>query len=85
MKKITVAELRQNPTPMIEDVESGATFVITRHNKPVGQITPVPKAPGVELVPPQNSKGTSLSGRPRRKLKSAKSLEELLDWAKGDH
>lgn len=85
MKTITVAELRQNPSPMLEDVESGVTFVITRHNRPVGQITPVPEAPGVQLLPPKKSGGTSLSGRPRRRLKSAKSLDELLDWVKGDH
>jgi prevent-host-death family protein len=41
MKTVGVRELRQNPTPVLEEVGRGETFVITVQNRPVAQIVPV--------------------------------------------
>lgn len=37
---ISVGELRQNPTRMLREVKSGATYVITDHGEPVAEVTP---------------------------------------------
>ncbi len=40
MKTITVAELRQNPTAALEEVERGETYVVTKHRRPVARLVP---------------------------------------------
>jgi antitoxin (DNA-binding transcriptional repressor) of toxin-antitoxin stability system len=40
MKAISVAELRQNPTAALDQVEQGATFVVTRHRREVARLVP---------------------------------------------
>ncbi|MGU3435865.1 type II toxin-antitoxin system Phd/YefM family antitoxin [Actinomycetes bacterium M1A6_2h] len=40
MKSITVAQLRQNPTEAIDDLERGEEYIITRHRKEVGRLVP---------------------------------------------
>jgi prevent-host-death family protein len=37
---ISVGELRQNPTRMLREVKSGATYTITDHGEPVAEIVP---------------------------------------------
>ena len=41
MKSISVGELRQNPTTVLDAVEQGETYVITRHRREIGRIVPV--------------------------------------------
>ncbi|MDQ6525025.1 PIN domain-containing protein [Nocardioides sp. LHD-245] len=55
MKSITVAELRQNPTTALRDVESGETYVVTRHRREVARL--VPPLADAELLPPQARAG----------------------------
>ncbi|GGF98738.1 hypothetical protein GCM10007304_10870 [Rhodococcoides trifolii] len=40
MKSITVAQLRQNPTAALDDLENGEEYIITRHRKEVGRLVP---------------------------------------------
>ncbi|WP_206074424.1 type II toxin-antitoxin system Phd/YefM family antitoxin [Antribacter gilvus] len=40
MNTVTVAELRQNPTPVLEAVEHGETFVVTRYRKEIARLVP---------------------------------------------
>jgi len=40
MPSISIAELRQNPAPTIEAVESGQSFYITRYRHPVARLVP---------------------------------------------
>jgi antitoxin (DNA-binding transcriptional repressor) of toxin-antitoxin stability system len=37
---ITVGQLRQNPTAMIQDVKDGETYTLTDRGRPVADITP---------------------------------------------
>lgn len=37
---ISVGELRQNPTRMLREVKTGATYVITDHGEPMAEIVP---------------------------------------------
>lgn len=40
MRTVTIAELRQNPTPTFDAVERGETVVVTRYRKEIGRIVP---------------------------------------------
>lgn len=40
MKTISVAELRQNPTQALNEVEHGETYVVTRHRREIGRLVP---------------------------------------------
>lgn len=77
MKSITIGQLRQNPARMLADVEAGENYQITRHGRQVARI--VPREHGLELIPPKSRAGTQLSHLPRHELRSAHSIDELLD------
>ncbi|WP_312678484.1 type II toxin-antitoxin system Phd/YefM family antitoxin [Microbacterium sp.] len=44
---ISVGELRQNPTAVLNHVEDGATVVVLRHNRPIADLVPHRPAYGV--------------------------------------
>lgn len=76
MKTITVAQLRQNPTAMLSDVEAGETYRVTRHNREIARI--VPRDNSLELLPPKRQAGSRLAHLPRHELRTAASIDELL-------
>lgn len=76
MKTITVGELRQNPTEMLEEVEAGEVYRITRHGREIARI--VPRDPSVALLPPKRVGGSQLAALGRHELQSAASIDELL-------
>jgi antitoxin (DNA-binding transcriptional repressor) of toxin-antitoxin stability system len=76
VKTITAVQFCQSPTAVLADVEAGATYVVTRHNREVAYI--IPRTQGIELTSRKRPAGTNLSGLPRRQLKTAPSLEGLL-------
>lgn len=49
MKTVSVAALRQNPTQALTEVEQGATYIVTRHNREIARL--VPPAPTVTVTP----------------------------------
>lgn len=49
MKSISVGELRQNPAPMIADLEWGEPYALTRHNHRIGTI--IPAVSSATLIP----------------------------------
>lgn len=75
MRSITVAELRQNPTDALNAVESGETYVVTRHRREIARLVPTDQ---VDVVPPKKTGPASLSARPRHRLRSAGTIAELL-------
>lgn len=76
MKTITVGQLRQNPTAMLAEVESGETYRITRHDQEIARI--VPLAPRLALTPRKRTTGSRLAELPRHVLRTATSIDELL-------
>lgn len=40
MNTVSIAELRQNPTPVLDAVEHGETYVVTRYRKEIARIVP---------------------------------------------
>lgn len=82
MKTITVAQIRQNPTQMIDDVAGGETYRITRHGIDVGVIVPPTATP--QIIPAPRRGAMRLTGGEPHELSSASSIEELLRDIKGD-
>ncbi len=82
MKTITVGQLRQNPTQMLADVEAGETYRVTRHNREIGRIMPAPSGP--VLIPAKKPGPSRLAGLPRHELRTAESIDALLDEMRGD-
>lgn len=76
MKSITVGQLRQNPTAMLADVEAGETYTVTRHDHEIARIVPLAADPLLEGR--KRSGGSRLADLPRRELKTAASIDELL-------
>ena len=83
MNQITVAQLRQNPTAMLDAVERGEEYQITRHNKVIGRIIPEPVR-GVNLIPPKRAGSARLSQLPPLQLNSFNTIDELIEWNKGE-
>lgn len=77
MKTITVAELRQNPTEALKAVESGETFLVTRHRHPVAQLSPVDAA-SVDVIPPRNPDGPRIRDIPDWPTKSRAQIAAIL-------
>ncbi len=82
MKSVTVGQLRQNPTQMLAEVEAGATYRITRHNHEIGRIVP----PGNEtvLVPAKKRGWSRTRLLPHHEIRTAESVDTLLDEMKGE-
>ena len=81
MKVITVGQLRQNPTRMLNDVEAGETYRITRNDREIGRI--VPPAPAPLLIPPKRPGPTRLAELQRHEIQTATSIDELLESERG--
>jgi antitoxin (DNA-binding transcriptional repressor) of toxin-antitoxin stability system len=45
MKQISVAQLRQNPSAALADVEHGETYIVTRYRREIARLTPPPGPP----------------------------------------
>lgn len=83
MKKISVGELRQNPSAMLAEVEAGASYQITRHNREIGRIVP-PQA-GVSLTPARHRGKITFPSLPGEySAPTPSQLDELLDDMRGD-
>ena len=39
-KVMSVGQLRQNPTPMVHDIEIGIPWVLTNHGRPFARVVP---------------------------------------------
>ncbi len=76
MKTITVAQLRQNPSAMLAEVEAGEIYRVTRHSREIARI--VPRDHELELLPPKRRGGSRLADLPRHELRTAATIEDLL-------
>lgn len=76
MKTISVGQLRQNPTAMLDEVEAGETYRVTRHNREIARI--VPCGHDLDLTPPKRRSGSRLAGLPRHELRTAASIDQLV-------
>jgi antitoxin (DNA-binding transcriptional repressor) of toxin-antitoxin stability system len=77
MKTITVAQLRQNPTAALEDVQAGADYVVTRHRRMIARLVPL-GGDAVEITPAPRQSASHLAARSRDGLRGYKATEALL-------
>lgn len=83
MKSITVAELRQNPTAALAEVENGETYEVTRHRRVVARL--VPPEPAIDLIPPKKRGGARLADLPAPKNpRTTAEVDELLNEMRED-
>ncbi len=82
MKTISARELRQNPSRMIHDVEAGETYSLTLHGRQVGTI--VPAQSSTRVIPAKRSDPVDPSVFAPHELRTADSVDELLQDMKGD-
>lgn len=82
MRTISVGELRQNPTRMLNDVEAGEVYAVTRHNREIARITPTTSS--TTAVPPKRPGGARTSSLPYVALPGDMSMDEFLDELKGE-
>lgn len=82
MKSVSVRELRQNPTGMLRDVEAGETYAITLHNRPIARIEPL--ASSTQIIPAKRQGRPHLRDRPAHQLRTADTVEQLLEDLKGE-
>lgn len=47
MKRISVGELRQNPTSALDEVEHGETYVVTRQRREIALLSPISRRQAV--------------------------------------
>lgn len=76
-----MAELRQNPTAALAEVEDGETYVVTRHRRPIAKLVPVEAEPLV-VIPAKNPGATNLAALPPRRTYDE--VEALLSEMKSE-
>lgn len=82
VKTVSVRELRQNPSQMLRDVEAGESYTITSYNRPIARVEPT--ASSTQIIPPKRTGRPNLTAPPRHELRSAGSIDELLDDLRGE-
>jgi antitoxin (DNA-binding transcriptional repressor) of toxin-antitoxin stability system len=66
---------------MLSDVEAGESYRITRHNREIGWIVPPGSDPG--LVQAKKRTGARTQALPTHQLRTAASVDQLLDEMAG--
>ncbi|GAA4905438.1 hypothetical protein GCM10025789_25940 [Tessaracoccus lubricantis] len=82
MKRISVGELRQNPTQMLEEVAAGETYSVTRHNREIARISPVTSS--ATIIPAKKRGPARTRLLAPVELPDSMSVDDLLDEMKGE-
>lgn len=82
MKSISVEGLRHNLSATVADVEAGEVYELTRHHHRVGYI--VPAVSSTQIIPRAIDGGAQTRSIARHELRTAGSIEQLLDSEKGE-
>ena len=82
MNTITVGQLRQNPTGMLEAVQAGTTFTVTRHGQEIGRIVPPLRLPN--LISPRKTGPARTADLDLIHPSGGVSLDELLEEVRGE-
>lgn len=78
MKRVKIAELKDQLSRHLRAVERGAEIEVTDRNRPIARLVPVPKrAPEVRLVPPRR-RFTDVRDKPCRPARWPLGAVELL-------
>lgn len=78
MKRVRIAELKDQLSRHLRAVEQGEEIEVTDRNRPIARIVPVPSGSGVEVVPATTSPRALRARRPKPARWSVDSVELLL-------
>lgn len=79
---ITVGQLRQNPSRMLDDVQDGETYVITNHGRPIADVVPHSDAAWVPVDRAREALAVVADPDWARELAEQRADEDLRDpWA----
>jgi antitoxin (DNA-binding transcriptional repressor) of toxin-antitoxin stability system len=82
MKSISVAQLRQNPTAALEDVQHGEEYEVTRHRTVIARLVP-PGAP-ITTTPRKRTGGANLAARKLTIHRSIEDVDQLIEEMRSD-
>lgn len=78
MKRIRIAELKDQLSRHLRSVERGEEIEVTDRDRPIARIVPIPGGTGVEIVPASASPREFRARRPRPARWPVDSVELLL-------
>ena len=81
VKTINQRTLRNDNAKVLDEVENGETFIVTRNGTPVARVVPVGSETGLRIVRPAKKR---LDPYALRRVKSDVSTAEVLDDLRGD-
>jgi len=88
VKTITVGQLRQNPTRMLDEVAAGESYTVTRHGHPVARIEPMwePATPRIEYRPSRRPRGSFRLADlpPLKRVWTVEDVEAAFAWERED-
>lgn len=82
MKSISVGELRQNPTHMLDAVEMGESYSVTRHNRVIARVVPVSSS--ATIIPAKKQGGARTGTLTPVRLPAELSVDEIIGELKGE-
>lgn len=82
MKTLSVGELRQNVTQMLDDVAAGETYVVTRQDRQVAFVTPATGS--ATVVPARSADGSNTRSLSRVALPDGQGVDAFLADLNGD-
>lgn len=81
MRTISQRELRNDNAMVMDEVERGETFTVTRRGVPVARITPVTEDSGLRLIKPATSRFTPGA---LKRVKSAVPTSVVIEDLRGE-
>ncbi|MCL2780870.1 MAG: hypothetical protein FWD74_05170 [Actinomycetia bacterium] len=81
-ERIGIRELRQNPAAMVAGIKRGKSYVLTEYNRDLATIAPI--ADTAATVGPKRTGPVDVSVFSRHELRTARSVDALLDDLAGD-
>ncbi|MDY5129547.1 type II toxin-antitoxin system Phd/YefM family antitoxin [Actinotignum urinale] len=81
MNTISVAQMRQNPTRALNEVQAGETYIVTRHQVPIAQLIPINEdknVAGLSIIPARHPGKYRLSQDPTLPRVGREKVEKLL-------
>lgn len=78
MKRVRIAELKDQLSRHLRAVEQGEEIEVTDRNRPIARIVPIPGEGGVEVVPAARSPRALRARRPKPAHWAVDSVELLL-------
>jgi len=78
MKRVKIAELKNNLSARLREVEAGAELEVTDRNRPIARIVPLPRAEAAVVIRPAKRPFAEVRGKRHRPARWPRPSLELL-------